>query len=406
MRMTVDALTRIWKSAERSRAVLPVLAGICLCCSGSSMLMTAVSLRLGQPGIDPHTVQIVLTAYPAGFLIGCLAAKAVVVRIGHENAFTLVLLMAFAAGVGFIATDYVPAWFGLRLFGGLAMASMFVICESWINLYATHRDRGAMFALYMLSTSLAVLLGQLTIGLIGPGSPYVFEVALAFVAISFLPRLTGWRWPAIAVAEADSGQPVAGRLSLGQLFRIAPVTLVSVFQSGVTNMNIFVLTPIYATHIGLSPATTVALVTTVSIAGMLAQTPAGWLSDRFDRRALLLARSILSLGMCGAIAALGGADPALLFVLFFIYGATTLTIYPVAIAYANSRLPSRHMVAASGTFLLVYSVGNVGTPGLAAGLMTRMGPQAMFFLLGSGALIVATTACYNLLRKEPALNAV
>ena len=92
----------------------------------------------------------------------------------------------------------------------------------------------------------------------------------------------------------------------------------------------------------------------------------------------------------------------LLFVLFFLYGATALTIYPVAMAFAASQLPGRHMVAASGTLLLLYSIGNVATPGVAAGLMTHLGPPAMFLLLGGGAMLVTLAACYTLMRRPVA----
>lgn len=396
------ALQRVWYNAARSRAILPVLAGICLGCTGSAMLMTGVSLHLGQPGTDPDVVQIVLTAYPVGFLVGCLVTRPVVNRLGHENTFGLILVLALASTLGFTVSSHLPLWFGFRLFGGMAMAGMFVVCESWINLYAEERSRGAMFGLYMLSTAVAVLLGQVLVGLVGAQSPHLFTVAAIFVAFAFAPRLLGRRWPALPAPQPDRGSPAAPEQRLGvlQLFRIAPVTVVSIFQGGITNMNVFVLTPIYGMQIGLSAATTVALVTTLSIAGMLAQTPVGWLSDRYDRRVILLVQGLVSVALCISIGVLGSRSETLLFILFFAYGATALTIYPVAIAFANARLPARHMVAASGTLLLLYSIGNVATPGLAAGLMAHTVPQAMFFILGVGAVLVAGTACYNLLRKE------
>lgn len=401
----MEAVRRFWRNAARSRAISPLLAGVCLGCTGSSMLMTAVSFHLGVPDIEPGIVQTVLTAYPAGFLIGCLVTRFVVVRIGHEQTFALILALAFASTLGFAFTTSLLLWFCFRLVGGIAMAGMFVVCESWINLYAEERSRGAMFALYMLSTAVAILLGQILIGVVGAHSSYIFPVAAAFVATGIAPRLLGKRWPALPAAVVERDQAALGgvpetRLGAWQLFKIAPVTVVSIIQGGVTNMNVFVLTPIYGTQIGLSAATTVGLITTLSIAGMLAQPPVGWLSDRFDRRIILLVQGVMSVTLCILIAALGNRSETILFLLFFLYGATALTMYPVAIAFANSRLPRRHMVAASGTLLLLYSVGNIATPGLAAGLMTQTIPQAMFVLLGAGALLVAVTACYNIVRKE------
>ncbi|WP_292196004.1 MFS transporter [Mesorhizobium sp.] len=381
--------------------MLPIMVGVCLACIGSAMLTTAVSLHLGKPGISPQVVQIVLTAYPVGFLVGCLVTRPAVAQYGHERTFVVILVLALLAASGFVFTDFLPSWICFRLPGGMAMASLFVVCESWINLYAEQHNRGALFSLYMLTTAIAVLLGQFLVGLVGPQSPHLFPVAAVTVLLALVSKFVGGRWPALPATDpghAGSARPVK-RLGPLALFRLAPVTVVAIFQGGITNMNIFVLTPIYGTQIGLSAATTVGLVTTISIAGMLAQTPVGWLSDRFERRIILLVQGILSVTLCAAIAWLGNSSVPLLFVLFFVYGCTALTVYPVAMAFGASQLHSRHMVGASGTLLLLYSIGNVATPGISAGLMQHMGAPAMFLLLGGGAVLVTLAACYNLLRR-------
>ncbi|RUW41704.1 MFS transporter, partial [Mesorhizobium sp. M2A.F.Ca.ET.015.02.1.1] len=401
MRSIAQSAMRLWHNAERSRAMLPIMVGVCLACIGSAMLTTAVSLHLGKPGISPQVVQIVLTAYPVGFLVGCLVTRPAVAQYGHERTFVVILVLALLAASGFVFTDFLPSWICFRLLGGMAMASLFVVCESWINLYAEQHNRGALFSLYMLTTAIAVLLGQFLVGLVGPQSPHLFPVAAVTVLLALVSKFVGGRWPALPATDpghAGSARPVK-RLGPLALFRLAPVTVVAIFQGGITNMNIFVLTPIYGTQIGLSAATTVGLVTTISIAGMLAQTPVGWLSDRFERRIILLVQGILSVTLCAAIAWLGNSSVPLLFVLFFVYGCTALTVYPVAMAFGASQLHSRHMVGASGTLLLLYSIGNVATPGISAGLMQHMGAPAMFLLLGGGAVLVTLAACYNLLRR-------
>jgi MFS family permease len=156
------------------------------------------------------------------------------------------------------------------------------------------------------------------------------------------------------------------------------------------------MTPIYGPQIGLSAATTVGLVTALSVGGMLAQSPVGWLSDRYDRRLILLCQGIVALALCGLIAWVGRGPDLLLYLLFFAYGGTVLTIYPVALAFANSQLHPRHMVAASGALLFLYSIGNVLMPGVAAGMMQAIGPHALFLMLGAGAVMVVAAALYNL----------
>jgi MFS family permease len=256
----------------------------------------------------------------------------------------------------------------------------------------------------MLTTAIAVLFGQLLIAFAGPHSLHLFTIAAATALLAFLGKFAFGAWPALPTIEPGpleaENRPLNENFGLIRLFRLAPVTVVSIFQAGITNMNIFVLTPLFAAGIGLSAATTVGLVTTVSMAGMVAQTPIGWLSDRLDRRIILLIQGLLSVVFCAAIAWLGSTSVPLLLLLFFLYGATALTVYPVAIAFANSQLHSRYMVAASGALLLLYSIGNILTPGLAAGLMERTAPQAMLFVLGAGGILIAAAACFNLTKSR------
>lgn len=404
MRPLAQSVARLWREAERSRAVLPMMVCICLACTSSSMVMTVVSLRLGEPGVNPQVVQMVLTAYPVGFLIGCLVTRRLVDRFGHENSSHMVQITAMAAAAGFVFTDFVPSWMLFRLVGGLSMAALFVVYESWINLYARQHDRGALFSIYMLSLSISVLGGQLLVAAIGAKSPHLLPVAALIALAGVAGRFVGGPWPTLPPApprEIDAPTPKE-RLSVAELFRLAPVTVVSICQAGITNMNVYVLTPLYGTQIGLPATTTVALVTALSVGGLVAQTPVGWFSDRFDRRVTMMVQGILSVALCLAIAWTGASSPMLLVFLFFLYGGIALTIYPVAIAYANSRMDSRHMVAASGTLLLLYSVGNVATPGIASGMMETVGPEAMLLILGSGAVLVALAAVYTM-RTSPAV---
>ena len=62
MRSVAQSAKRLWRNAERSRAILPIMASVLLTCTGSAMLTTAVSLRLGEPGVTASVVQLVLTA--------------------------------------------------------------------------------------------------------------------------------------------------------------------------------------------------------------------------------------------------------------------------------------------------------------------------------------------------------
>src|SRR5262249_37074089 len=87
MRLFKSSISGLRARAERSLAIMPMMARVLLAGTASSMLTTSVSLFLSGPGIDPRTVQMVLTAYPIGFLLGCVMARPLVSRVGHERSF-------------------------------------------------------------------------------------------------------------------------------------------------------------------------------------------------------------------------------------------------------------------------------------------------------------------------------
>ena len=386
--------------AQRARPLAALLASICLAVTGNGVITTVVSLRLGRFAAGPSSLSFVLTAFPVGFLTGCLAASALVARFGHRATFCLAVATAALAGFAYACTDNLAVWSLLRLVNGVTIATVFVVCESWMNLYASPQNRGFLFSLYMLMTSVAVFFGQLLVAA-GPDSPYLFPVAAVVVVVGLLLCLFSGPWPALPARKAESGEvPVSAAEQRRALFRLAvatPVTLAAVFLAGMTNVNVYALMPIYSMHVGLTASQSVALVTAFSIGGFVAQTPIGWLSDRVSRRAILLVQGVLAAGVCAAVVVLGNHAMTLLWSIFFIYGAIALTIYPIGIAAANAQLDRRHMVSAAGALLLLYSVGSVMTPSIAANLMAHVGPQALFVLLGSGAALLALVAGLDLI---------
>ncbi|MCJ8143912.1 MFS transporter [Ancylobacter sp. A5.8] len=395
--------------ASRLRQLGPMMFSLLVVISGNAVLTSALSLRLAQPHWAEWEVQWLLTGFPAGFLAGCVLGRVPVARLGHQRAFLVLGGVVVLAALGLGLTDRIEVWLPLRFLNGFAVAAIFVAMESYINLYAEPRRRGVYFSLYMVATSLAVVMGQIVITAVGTESPYLFEVGMLVCLAGLLHcRYVGRAWPSLSVplvsatlVPAPPERPVPTRCgNFASLFRSAPATIICVFQAGMTNMNVVALTPIYGAQIGLPSMLSIAMVTAFMTGGLLAQAPVGWLSDRTPRLLLLLVQSLLACALCLVIVLIGSAAPLLLWLVFFAYGAAALTMYPVASAHANAQIDSRQMVAASGLLLSLYSLGNIATPGTAAGLMSRFTPGALFVMLGAGAVLVGATALFSLVRER------
>ena len=90
--------------------------------------------------------------------------------------------------------------------------------------------------------------------------------------------------------------------------------------------------------------------------GLVIQFPIGALSDRIDRRRLMLALTMAAASAAALIAGVDGHSFPLLLTLSLIMGGLIQPLYALSIAQTYDYLEPREFVAASGGLLLAYSV--------------------------------------------------
>ena len=132
--------------------------------------------------------------------------------------------------------------------------------------------------------------------------------------------------------------------------------------------------------------------------GLVFQYPIGWLSDRMDRRRLIL---FLTAG--GAVLTLLGALVSerylAILVLGFVIGGVANPLYALIIAYTNDFLEPQDMAAASGGLLFINGLGAITGPFLIGVMMTRFGPDAYFAYIGGLFGLIALYAGYRMTRR-------
>jgi MFS family permease len=130
--------------------------------------------------------------------------------------------------------------------------------------------------------------------------------------------------------------------------------------------------------------------TAALLGGMLLQLPIGRLSDRLDRRLVIFGVTI-GVSIPAFALVLGEFLPSwgTLTAVAIFFGLAS-TLYPLSIAYANDYLDPGDVVAASGGFIMIFSVGAVAGPIAASAAMRIAGPQGMFIYIM--AIVVLLTA--------------
>lgn len=374
--------------------VAAIIGSITLMQIGSGLLMPLLPLKMDAAGLPTRDVGFVSTGYALGFMVGCLFAAWFVRWIGHIRAFAALAAVLAALTLAFpIATDTV-LWTGLRAVMGFCMAGLMTISDSWVSAQTPPEQRGRVLSVYMILNKLALAGGPLllTVGeLAGPG---FFMLISALYSLSLLP---------VAFTHAPlPSPPPAERMGLIAVYRLAPAALVGCVAIGLMNSALLNLAPLYGAQVGLAPAAAGGLLTAFQMGSLLLQWPIGWLSDRMDRRrvivggALAVAAISLLVGLVGHRVGQGWA----LFALIGLWGGVGLSIYAVCIAHATDFARPEQMAPVCSSLILGWAVGSSVGPTAGSFAMEALGPGGVFLYAGAVALSLALFVLYRMTRRR------
>jgi MFS family permease len=358
---------------------------------GGGLLGTLIPVRAHLEGFSTLAIGIIGSAYYAGFVAGCFTGPRWLNRVGHIRTFAVCAGIATAATL--LQSIFVGqlSWIAMRGLFGFASANMYMVLESWLNDRAHNETRGTVFASYLSVNFAGLMIGQLLFATARPESFVLFSMATVFYALCLVPvGLTNLKQPAPAPV------PVLRPM---RLFRISPVGVAGCIAVGLANNAVWTLAPVYAQSRGLSNGMIALFMVAFTLGGTLVQVPVGRLSDRMDRRYVIVAICALS-AAAGIIIALFSGGRGWMLGSIAVLGVLMLPLYGLSVAHANDRIPRESFVEASATLLLLNSLASVIGPTLAAGVMDALGAHALFFVTAAVHLTLMTFTLVRLRQKE------
>lgn len=345
---------------------------------GSGLLSTYLGLRLSADGVSAIWIGLLMTGYYIGLVMGASVGHRLIARVGHIRAFVASAGVVTASVLGHALTSSVEWWLLLRWLVGVAMMCQYMVLESWLNEQAETHQRGRVFAGYMLVTFLGLGLGQLILTLMPELSfKQVILVAMCF-SLCLVP---------VAVTRRLHPAPLhPAPLEIRLFVRRIPQALTTIIVAGLLLGAFYGLAPAYAAasgfntdHIGIFMAVTIG-------AGLLAQWPTGWLSDRVDRSRMIQVNAIL-LTTVSLLIALVSA-PQLLMLLTALFGLMAFTLYPLAVALANDHVEQEQRVQLAATLLVTFGVGASTGPLLGSVLMQVGGADMLYVFMACSSLLL------------------
>ena len=378
--------------------IFVLLGGLSVLLVGYGLLGTLLGVRSTLESFTSIETGGIMAGYYLGYILGTWRGPGIIASVGHIRAFAAFAALGSASTLAFGLFALPWAWFVLRVLSGASAVGLYMVVESWLNAQVSGDRRGRVFAIYMVATLLALATGQFLLLVYDPAGLAPFALATVLITLAIMPiAVTRVTEPAIGTHD---------HLPLRQLFRSSPLGAAGSLGAGFVNGAFWGMTAVFAAGIGLDEAAIAVLMSATIIGGAILQLPIGHLSDRHDRRTVLVLVSLLA----AAAAAAAGyvvleALPGLA-VVAFLYGGLMFSVYAISVAHANDHLAPFQVLGATRGLLLLYGVGAIFGP-LAGGLaMAWAGPVGLPFMSAATLVLLgAFGICRMVLRPAPPLEA-
>ena len=374
-------------------AAWPLFLGMILLQIGNGMQGTVLGIRGAAEGFSTSSMSLVMSGYFLGFLAGSRLAPPMIRRVGHVRVFAALGSMISALLIMYPLLVDPFAWGAGRVLLGFCFSGVYVTAESWLNNSVDNANRGKALSIYLIAQMAAMVAAQWVVTLGDPaakGDFAMFVVPSILVSLAFAPIL-------LTVSPAPAFE-TSKPLSISKLFRISPLGCVgTLFLGGVFSVQ-FGMSSVFATSAGFSVREVSIFISAFFVGALVCQYPIGWLSDRVDRRMLIM---VAGAG-CGLGGLLGymlmGSFPAMV-ASALIAGGMANPLYSLLIAHTNDYLDRDDMAGAAGGLIFINGCGAVVGPVLLGWWMEQQGPQAFFAFIFVFGFMISGYAAWRTTRR-------
>lgn len=365
-----------------------LLLGMMLLMLGNGMQGSLLGIRGGQENMSTFELSIVMSCYFLGFLFGSRMAPDMIRRVGHVRVFAALGSMISAVLIMYAVAPNWIAWSLMRVLIGFSFSGVYITAESWLNDASTNENRGQALSLYLIVQMIGIIAAQALLNLGDPGGFILFVIPSILVSLAFTPIL-------LSVSQAPAFESTKP-LSFRKLYDASPLGCVGMFILGGVFSAQFGMAAVWGTQAGLSVRDISIFIAGIYIGGMVFQYPIGWLSDRMDRRKVIL--GVTALGAVGLMIPVIWDVPFwALCLVGALGGAVSNPLYSLLLAYVNDYLDKSDMAAASAGLLFINGLGAITGPVITGWMMGLVGPRGFFLFMG---LLFATLAIYAVWRMQ------
>ena len=261
-------------------AAWPLFFGLAMMMVGSGLQGPLLGIRATAAGFGTNVTGLIMSLYYVGYLLGTLAMPRLLTNVGHIRVFTALAALTSSAILIHGVFVLPVAWGVLRMISGFSFAGLYIIVESWLNSLATKETRGKILSAYMFIVYLGIVTGQLLLNVADPKGDRLFILCGVLMSISLVPiALSQVRGPSFVASE---------RMRVKDIWAVSPLAVFGTTFSGLATSIIFSIGSVYAADREFSTVQISLFIAAMTFGGVCFQLPVGALSDRIDRRKVLL----------------------------------------------------------------------------------------------------------------------
>lgn len=368
-----------------------LFVGIALMMSGNGLQFSTIGVGSTLAEFSAVAIGLLSAACYLGFLLGAIFTFGALRRVGHIRVFAAFASSASASVLLHSLWTNPATWSVLRFVTGFCMAGLYMVAESWINDRAGNHNRGLFMSAYMVVGIGARAAGQALLNVGDPGGVDLFVVSSVLVSMALVP---------IAMSESSSPPVVTPqRLTLREMWSVAPNGVVTVFAAGLSTSMLGGLLAVYATRVGMSTRDVSIFVSAQLIGAVVLQIPIGTASDRFLRRPVML---LTTLGASGtAVALVVGPQKGVVAVgLIFLMGGFVHPMYSLGAAHTNDWIPGEQRAGAAMLIMLISGSGAVVGP-IAASIAMAVAVEGLFWSVAAVHAVFALFLLVRIVSRPP-----
>ncbi len=369
-----------------------LLVSMCIVMISNGLQASLLGLRASFEGFDTATTGYVMAGYFAGFAGGSLIASRMIARVGHIRVFAALASLASIAPLIHVMFIDPYVWFFGRLLTGLSYAGLYVVCESWLNDRATNETRGKLLSIYMVLMIGGMGAGPLLMNISHPSQVDLFILASILVSISLIPIL-------LAASPAPTIETPT-KIGFIELYKLSPLGVSGIFVVGMSNGALVGMAAVYLNTLNFTIAEISILISLIFVGSVTFQFPIGMLSDRFDRRRVIIAVTLAAALIPFYAIATGDYSMQSMMFTFFVFGGLSFPMYSLCLSHANDRLDVKQMLAASSTLVLVAGIGAIAGAPFVSYAMTYFGENGYMWYFTVVHVGVGLFALYRMTRSS------